>query len=109
MKKNIKGTANIKKRVTSLALAAVMLVGTAVPASAATAKFTFTHSGNTYGITTNATNFPGYVTAWARVTNTSTGTYKFSSNRGYKAASATAKKSISKASYVNRAGGAYSS
>ena len=109
MKKDIKSTQNIKKKVTGLALAMAMLAGTAVPASAATATFTFTHSGNTYGLTTQATNFPGYVTAWAKVTNTNNGTYKFSSNRAYKATSATAKKSISKSSYVNRTGAAYSS
>lgn len=100
----------LKKKVTALALAALMLAGTAVPASAAsTATFTFTHSGNTYGLTTQATNFPSYVTAWAKVTNKSNGTYKYDSNRGYKAASATARKAISNAKNVVRTGAAFSS
>lgn len=72
----MKKTVAIKKTVAALALAALMLVGTAVPASAATATFKFTHSGNTYGLTTQATSFPSYVTAWAKVTNKSNGTYK---------------------------------
>lgn len=104
----MKKTVAIKKKVAALALAALMLVGTAVPASAATATFTFTHSGNTYGLTTRATNFPSYVTAWAKVTNKSNGTYKYDSNRGYKAASATAKKTISNVKNVVRSGAAYS-
>lgn len=98
-----------KKKVTALALAALMLVGTAVPASASTATFTFTHSGNTYGLTTKATNFPSYVTAWAKVTNKSNGTYKYSSNRGYRATSATARKAISNVKNVVRTGAAFSS
>lgn len=98
----------IKKKATALTLAVLMLVGTAVPVSAATATFTFTQSGNTYGLTTTATNFPSYVTAWAKVTNKSNGTYKYSSNRGYKATSATAKKTISNVNNVVRTGAAYS-
>lgn len=104
-----KKTLEIKKKVTAFALAALMLAGTAVPVSAATAKFTFSQKGKIYGLTTSATNFPGYVTAWAKVTDTSNGTYDYKNNRNYKAASATAKKSINNVNNVVRSGAAYTS
>lgn len=77
-----------KKRIATIALTAVMIIGAALPASAATAKYTFTKSGNVYGITTSCTGFSSYVTAGAKVTNN--GKYTQKSTRGYKSASATA-------------------
>lgn len=105
--RNKKGTFDMKKKVTSLALAAVMLAGTAAPAYAATSRFTFTRSGNAYGIETRATNFPGYVTAWAKVTDKSNGGVTYRSNRAYKATSASAVRVIKKTSNVLRSGGTY--
>lgn len=99
----------MKKRVAGLALAAIMLTTTAVPSSAATVRYSFTQRGNTYGITTAATEFPGYVTAWAKVTDMSSGKYNYKSNRGYKATSATATRVISNVKNVKRAGAAYTS
>lgn len=97
----------IKKKTAIFALMATVLVTAAVPAYAQTVKWTFTESNNVYGITTTASGYSDYVTAWAKVLNTNTGTYKYSSNRASKSASATAKKYISNSNYVYRTGGAY--
>ena len=99
----------LKRKMTGILSAALLVASVATPAMAATQTFKFTRSGNTYGITSTASGFSGYVTAWAKVTNTNTGVNTYNSNRGYKSASASATRTISNANYVNRTGGAYSS
>lgn len=96
-----------RKKVTKLFATCMLGLSLTTPAIAATATFNFTQSGNTYGITSTASGFSSYVTAWGKVLNTKTGVYKYSSNRGYKKASATAQQSINNANYVNRTGGVY--
>ena len=64
---------NNKKSVFGVALSAVMLVSTVFPASASTVKYTFTEFNNVYGITAKASGQSGYVTAWAKVSNTNKG------------------------------------
>lgn len=95
---------NLKKKIVGFAFTTMILASSVIPTYAATAQFTFTRSGNNYGITTQASGYSGYVTAWAKVTNT--GTYKYNSQRNRYAATATAVKTISKSSYVSRTGGA---
>lgn len=74
-----------KMKFASVAMAAVMLASTALPASAATATYKFTKSGNSYGITTTCTGFSSYVTANAKITNN--GVSISGATRGYKTAS----------------------
>ncbi len=74
-----------KKKLASVAMAAVMIASAAIPASAATVTYKFTKSGNYYGITTSCTGFSNYVTANAKVTNN--GLSVSSATRGYKSAS----------------------
>jgi|GEM_PF-2156674 len=92
----------IKHRIAGVSLAAILAVASLVPASAATAKFNFTTSGNVYGITTTATGFSGNVSAWAKVSNN--GKYVYSKITGYKSAQATAKKTCTSGN-VSRTGG----
>lgn len=93
---------SIKHRIAGISLAAILAVASLVPASAATAKFNFTTSGNVYGITTQATGFSSYVTAWAKVTNN--GKTVNAKATGYKSAKATAKKTCTSGT-VSRNGG----
>lgn len=93
---------NIKCRIAGVSLAAMLAVTSLVPASAATVKYTFTTSGNVYGITTQATGFSGKVSAWAKVSNN--GKYVYKKTTGYKSAKATAKKTCTSGN-VTRTGG----
>lgn len=96
---------NVKKRIVGFALATIVLASSVIPTCAATVQFTFKRVGNTYGITTSASQYPGYVTVWAKVTNTNTGAHSYKSSRNLKAASVTATKTISNSAYVRRQGG----
>jgi len=93
------------KRIASLALAAVMMVGVSTPASAATTKIKFTKSGNVYGVTTTSTGYKNYVTAWAKVRNKSNGKQVYVKKRAYRNSKASAKMRVNKFSYVERSGG----
>lgn len=96
-----KTMSKIKSKIAAISVSAVMLAGSALPASAATAKFTFTASGSRYGITTSCSGFSRYVTSYAKVANN--GTYTQKSTRGYKSSSATAQK-VCTSGTVNRTG-----
>lgn len=78
---------NFKTKFVSVATTAVMLASAVIPASAsaATATYKFTNSGNSYGITTTCSGFSSYVTANAKIVNN--GVSVSSSSRGYKASS----------------------
>lgn len=97
---------DVKKKIVGFAFATIVLASSIIPTYAATVQFKFKRVGNTYGITTSASQYPGYVTVWAKVTNTNTGTYSYNSSRNRNAASVTAMKTISNSSYVKRQGGA---
>ena len=90
-------TRNLKKRAISFILAATMLLSMSMSAmaSGATVTYKFTKSGTTYTASTTSTGFSGYVTSWAKVKNTNTGTYKYSEVKAYKSSSASATKTIS--------------
>lgn len=93
---------SIKHRIAGISLAAMLAVSSLAPASAATAKYNFTRSGNVFGITTQATGFSSYVTAWAKVSNN--GKTVSAKATSYKSAKATAKKTCTSGT-VTRNGG----
>lgn len=95
------GVGLLKKGVADVLFITQYFIDGALPASAATAKFTFTASGSRYGITTSCSGFSRYVTSYAKVANN--GTYTQKSTRGYKSSSATAQK-VCTSGTVNRTG-----
>lgn len=88
----------IKKYITSVAMATLLIVGATMPTSAATVKFTFKTSGTNYGITTQSTGFSGYVTSYAKVENN--GAYVQKSSRGYKTSAASATKNCTRGTII---------
>ena len=81
---------NLKKAIAPIAMAAVMLSTSALPASAANVRRYYSQSGKNYSILTQCTGFRRYVTANATVQNL--GSTRRRAYRGYRNAKVTASK-----------------
>ncbi len=99
---------NFKKNVMGVILATTMLLSMSMLAWASgnTVTYKFVKSGTTYTATTTSSGFSGYVTSWAKVKNTNTGTYNYSEIKSYKSSSTSATKVISNPNYAYLSGGA---
>ena len=91
-----------KKAIFSVLSAAVLAFSANAPASAATLTTTFTQAGSIYGVTTECTNFSGYVTAHAQVGDSGSNTHR--SLRGYRASTVTATRYCAAGSSIRQSG-----